>query len=185
VASSKKGALKGHRTVLWADETGFYLLPMIVRTWAPVGQTPILRETVTHDHLSMLAAMTPQGQLYTRTLDHAFNGANVVGFLHHLLGRIRGPITLLWDGATIHRSKEVKAFLSEGAAKRLHLVALPGYAPDLNPTEALWSFLKQTELGNVSSADLIQLRHELQKALERVRGHPLLLQSFFQSLDPY
>jgi transposase len=185
VAEGEKGALKGHRTVLWADETGFYLLPLVVRTGAPVGQTPILEETVTHDPLSMLAAITPQGQLYTRTLDQAFSGANVVGFLRQLLRQIRGPITLVWDGATIHRSKEVKAFLSEGAAKRLHLVPLPGYAPDLNPTEALWSFLKQKELGNVSSADLVRLRHELHKATERVRDRPLLLQSFFQLLDPY
>jgi transposase len=177
--------MNGDRTVLFADETGLYLLPTVVRTWAPVGQTPILPEILAHDHLSMLAAITPKGQLYTRTLAHAFSGVNVVSFLQHLLGRIRGPLTVVWDGAWIHRSKEVQAFLSEGGGKRLHLVPLPGYAPDLNPTEAAWSYLKQTELGNLSTNDLVSLRHELQKATERLRDRPDLLQSFFHSLDSY
>jgi len=165
-----------------------YLLPMAVATWAPVGQTPILEETVSRDHLSMMAAITPSGKLYSLTLDHAFNGASVVGFLRQLLRQIPGKLTLLWDGATIHRSKEVHAFLSdpsEGAAQRLQLVSLPAYAPELNPTESVWSHLKRAELANITSHDLAELRPTVEKARERIRRQPKLLHSFFHPLDFY
>lgn len=185
MADAKKGALKSDRTLLFADEAGIGLLPAGVQTWAPVGQTPILEATVSRDHLSMMAAITPEGQLYTQTLDQAFNGARVVRFLRHLLRQITGPLTRVWDGAPIHRSKEVKALLSEVDAKRLHLVRLPGYAPELNPTEAVWSYLKYTELANLASRDLTALRDDLHKATERLRDRPHLLQSFFRLLDLY
>lgn len=185
VAEDKKGALKEGRTALLADETGIYLLPMAVSTWAPIGQTPILEETLTRDHLSLMAAVTPDGKLYSRTQDHAFNGASVADFLRQLLRRIPGEITLVWDGSPIHRSKEVQALLSERAAKRLHLVFLPPYAPELNPTEGLWSYLKRVELANIASHDLSELRHRLHNALTRLRRLPDLLRSFFLPLDSF
>lgn len=158
---------------------------MATATWAPVGQTPILEETVSRDHLSMMAAITPEGTLYSRTQDHAFKGASVVAFLRQLLRRIPGKITLLWDGAPIHRSKAVKAFLSEGNATRLRLIRLPGYAPELNPTEGLWSVLKTKELANVTSHDLSELRLHMETAREHLRHQPRLLRSFFHDLDFY
>jgi hypothetical protein len=50
VATAQKGALKEDRTIVFADQSGFYLLPMVVRTYAPVGQTPVLEENLTRDH---------------------------------------------------------------------------------------------------------------------------------------
>jgi transposase len=154
---------------------------MAVRTWSPVGVTPLLEETVSRDHLSMLGAVTPEGKLYTLTLDHAFKGADVVTFLKHLLRQISGQLTLLWEGAPIHRSKEVKAFLAEGAAERLHLEMFPSYSPQLNPAEGIWSYLKRVELANLCCHDLIELRQELNAARERLRHKTDLLQSFIQA----
>ena len=67
--------------------------------------------------------------------EHAFNGRDIVRFLKHLLRRITGKLLLIWDGLPAHRGQVVKQFLRQGAAKRLHLERLPGYAPDLNPDE--------------------------------------------------
>ena len=64
----------------------------------------------------------------------------VVGFLRVLLRKIPGKIVLIWDGSPIHRANALKAFLKQGAAKRLHLEQLPGYAPDLNPDEGIWNY---------------------------------------------
>jgi CRISPR/Cas system-associated endonuclease Cas1 len=60
VAFSEKGALKEGRTIVFCDQSGFYLLPMVVRTYAPVGKTktPILKENLTRDHLSAMSAVT-------------------------------------------------------------------------------------------------------------------------------
>lgn len=153
---------------------------MALRTYAPVGETPTLHETLTRDHLSVMAGITPEGKLYQRTQEHAFNGDGVVGYLEHLLRQIGGKVVVVWDGAPIHRSEAVKAFLATRTAERLHLEALPGYAPDLNPTDGLWSYLKRVELGNVCCHDLSELRIELRKAIERIRQKPAVIQSCFR-----
>ncbi len=76
---------------------------------------------------------------------------------------------MVWDGPPIHRSKAVKEFPAEGAAERLRLERLPGYAPELNPDEGVWKHLKYVELKNVYCRSLCELRHELRKAKERLR----------------
>ena len=67
------------------DESGFRPLPSVVRTWAPRGQTPLLREWLTWDHLSAISAITPAGELYLSIQERAFKGPDVVCFLQQLL----------------------------------------------------------------------------------------------------
>ena len=154
---------------MFVDESGFYLLPAVVRTYAPVGNTPIIREYVSHKHLSAISAITPEGKLYMMVQEQAYKGQHVVGFLMHLLECIPGKLMVIWDGAPIHQAHEVRDFLADGAEARLHLERLPGYAPDLNPAEGIWKHLKHVELKNLSCQDLPHLRAELRKAKERLR----------------
>jgi transposase len=113
---------------------------MVVRTYALVGKTPILKENLTRDHLSAMSAITLDGKLY-----------------------------MLWDGSPIHRGRAVKEFLASGATSRLKLEQLPGYAPDLNPEEGIWKHLKCVELKNLCCESLSELKIELRKAKERLR----------------
>jgi transposase len=87
---------------------------------------------------------------------------------------------IIWDGAPIHRSHRIQEFLAHGAAQRLHLERLPGYAPELNPGEGLWQQLKGVELRNVCCFDISHLRVELRDAVKRVRQKPHLIKSFFR-----
>ena len=78
-----------------------------------------------------------------------------LGELRRFLGGQKA--TLLWDGLPAHRSKAMRAWLRR---QRSWLVVepLPGYAPELNPVEALWSNLKGVELANLAgdtSSDVI------------------------------
>jgi transposase len=177
VARAEKNAIAEDRTVVFVDQSGFYLLPMAVRTYAPKGETPVLLETLTRDHLSVMAGVTPEGKLVTLTQEAAFNGGGVVRFLQHLMRQVPGKLLVLWDGAPIHKCKEVKTFLSEGAAKRLHLEMFPGYSPDLNPQEGVWSYLKRVELRNLCCHDLTELKQELRKAIQRVQHKAPILQA--------
>ena len=152
----------------------------MVRTYAPVGQTPILREWCTRDHLSAISAISPEGQLYFRSQDHAINSDGVVAFLEHLLREVPGRMVIIWDGAPIHRSHTAKEFLANGAAHRLHLERLPAYAPELNPGEGLWQQLKGVERRNLCGFNIPQLTHVLRDAVKRVRRKAHLIQSFFQ-----
>jgi transposase len=151
------------------DQSGFYLLPCVVRTYAPVGQTPIVHEHLSRDHLSVISAITLEGKLLMMEQERSFKSQDVVRFLRHLLGQIPGKLLLIWDGSPIHRGGAVKDFLSSGASRRLKLEQLPGYAPDLNPDEGIWKHLKYVELKNVCCQNLSELKVELRKAKERLR----------------
>jgi transposase len=63
LACAQQGAQAQGQTILFLDESGFYPLPSVVRTYAPVGHTPILREWWTRDHLSAISAISPEGKL--------------------------------------------------------------------------------------------------------------------------
>ncbi len=169
MARDPKKAEQEGRTLVWIDESGFYLLPALVRTYAPKGETPILQVPLSYDHLSVISAMTPEGQLLMQVQERAYKGPDVVRFLKHVLRHIPGKLLLLWDGAPIHRSQPIKDFLAGGGAKRIHLERLPGYAPELNPDEGIWQYLKRVELKNVCCQDLTTLRYELRRATARLR----------------
>ncbi len=167
---------------MFVDEAGFYLLPMSVRTYAPCGQTPILRVPLTRDHLSAISGITPDGQLYMMVQDTAFDGPAIVRFLRHLLRHIPGQLLLIWDGLPAHRGQAVKDFLAQGAAHRLHLERLPGYAPELNPDEGVWHYLKSVELRHLCCQDLTELRHALRLATWRLRQKVHILVGCFDQV---
>ena len=163
---------------MFIDEAGFYLLPGLVKSYAPRGQTPIIKSFLTYDHLSVMSGITMTGKLYTLVRDRALNSRDSVRFLKHLRFQIKGKLMVIWDGSPIHR-KEVRQFMQAGGARDIQLEQLPAYAPDLNPDEGVWQQLKNVELRNVSCKDMAHLRCELGLAIQRLRGKPHVIQSFF------
>jgi transposase len=162
------------------DESAFYLLPGVVRTFAPRGQTPVLRLPLTRDHLSAISGITQGGRLFLRVQERAFKSPDVVEFLRQLLRCLRGKLLVVWDGAPIHRAQPIKDFLASGAAKRLRLEQLPGYAPELNPDEGIWQHLKHVELRNVRCQDLEHLDDELRRAVKRLRHKRSVIRGCFR-----
>src|SRR5919107_1515033 len=170
VAAPQKRALKEGRTIVFADQSGFYPLPAaVVRTYAPIGRTPVLHEQLSRDHLSAMSGITLDGKLYMIEQERSFKGEDAVRFLDHLMRQIEGKLLVVWDGSPIHRGRAVKDFLASGASSRLQLEQLPGYAPDLNPDEGIWKHLKYVELKNICCQSLAELKVELRKAKERLR----------------
>ena len=96
-----------------------------------------------------MSAVTPEGKLLMIEQDRAFKGPDVVRFLKHAVRRIPGKLLVVWDGSPIHRAKAVKELLANGAASRVQLEQLPGYAPELNPDEGICKHLKYVEMKNV------------------------------------
>jgi transposase len=175
----KERARHEHRKLVFVDESGFYLLPGVVKTYGPKAQTPVLDEWQTHDHLSVMAGVTPQGKVYSLVRPKSLNGLHSIEFLVHL-GRLAGDrLLVIWDGSPIHRRAEVKESVAE-AGDAIHLEPLPACAPDLNPVEWLWRHLKEVEVRNLTCLDLDQLHLELHLALGRVRRKPRLFRSFFE-----
>lgn len=164
---------------MFVDEAGFYLLPMAVATWAAVGQTPVLRVPLTRDHLSAISGISPDGRLFLQVRQTPYDSEAVVAFLRVLLRKIAGKVLIIWDGSPIHRAQPIKDFLKRGAARRLWLEQLPGYAPDLNPDEGIWNYLKRVELANLCCPDRSTLHTELIRARERLRHKRHIIRSCF------
>jgi transposase len=164
---------------VFVDEAGFYLLPGLVRTYAPRGQRPIVKAIQTYDHLSVASGLTMSGKLYTLIRDRALASTDMVAFLTHLQRQMGSRLLVIWDGSPIHRGTVVADFLSQSRSFSIHLEPLPPYAPDLNPDEGVWQHLKHVEMRNLSCSNLIHLRAELHLAIMRLRSKPHLLRSFF------
>jgi transposase len=175
----QRRARRERRTVVFIDESGFYLLPGIARTYSPEGQTPVIRNKQTRDHLSVMGGMTPSGKVYTLVRQRSLNGLDSVDFLLHLLRVASKRLLVIWDGSPIHRRKAVKDFIA-GTGGSVWLESLPGYAPDLNPwDEGGWHHLKNVELRNLVCLDVEELHQEFHLALNRLRQKAHLAQSFY------
>jgi transposase len=176
----RRRAVTERRTLVFVDESGFYLLPGVVRTYGPKGQTPVVDKRLTRDHLSVMAGVTPAGKLYTLVRRESLSSSESVVFLKHLLLQTGKKVLVVWDGSPIHRWGAVREYLAEEGAKRIHLEALPGYAPDLSPLDqGCWHHLKNVEMANLSCMDMEELHLEFDLAVGRLRQKPRLIRSFF------
>ena len=171
---------------MFLDESGFLLAPPLVRTWAPRGRTPVLRTAGHWTKISALSALavSPRRRrvhLYARFHpDKNVRFPEVIEFLRQLLRQIRGPIDLLWDSGRPHRAVAVCAFLARHP--RLHTERFPGYAPELNPDEFVWTHLKRAVANSVPD-DLKHLKRLLHPPLQRLRQSQKLLWSCIRASD--
>ena len=151
----------------------------MVRTWAPSGRTPRLWHHFRRDKVSAISAISvsPRRQrvgLYYRLFQHNLKLADVTRFLSHLLRHLRGPLLVLLDSATIHRGGLISNLLERH--RRLRLEYLPGYAPELNPDEGVWSLLKR-RLANGRPDDIDDLHITLIGQLEDLRRQSVKLRA--------
>lgn len=176
----RRQAVRERRTLVFIDESGFYLLPGVVKSYGPKGETPVIDKWLTRDHLSVMAAFTPAGKLYTLIRPETLTSEHSVVFLEHLRRQTGKRLLVIWDGSRIHRWGAVPGYLSSVGAKKIHVEALPAYAPDLSPwDQGGWNHLKHVEMRNLSCMDLEELHLELHLAIGRLRQKPHLIHSFF------
>lgn len=159
--------------------------PLVSKTWAPTAQTPVLRErTRSRQKISAIGAiMVGPSRMRIRLAFRLHHGRNVgaracVDFLRQLKQNIPGPIVVIWDRLLAHRSKAVARFLHENP--QIDVELLPAYAPDLNPVEYLWSYLKSKSLANHAPADFVELGVRAKRALCEIRRRRPLLRSFVE-----
>ena len=176
----KEKARREHRALVFVDESGFYLLPGVVKTYGPRGETPVVDEWQTRDHLSVMGGVTPEGKVYSLVRPHSLNGLHSIAFLAHLVRQVAGRILVIWDGSPIHRRAEVKAFLADQAGRENPPGGAAAVRAGPQPVEWLWKHLKKVELRNLTCLDLEQLHMELHLALGRVRRRLALVRSCFE-----
>jgi transposase len=168
--------------VLFLDETGLMLQPLARRTWAPRGERPVMYCWDRHDRLSVIAGLTLSAQrrrvgLYFAIHEQNVKTDQVEAFIRNVRRQVNRPLTVVMDRLPAHRPA-AKRLMDD---PRLVVEWLPGYAPDLNPVEALWSKTKYRGLANYVPHDVIDLEVEAEFALAATQGNQRMMKSFFQT----
>jgi len=186
VGAAKKNARRHHAWLVFEDESGVSQQPVVRRTWAPRGETPILTHTGGHwKRLSIAGALAfrwdgRRTRFFFQTRAGTYTDVALIAFLRALKRHFpRQRVMLIWDGLGGHKSRVMATYLA-GQRAWLTVERLPAYAPELNPIEQVWGNVKTRELANVCAPDLAALRPPLHAGFARVRRQPQLAFAFLQ-----
>ena len=175
-------AKKAGATVYFADEAGIRSDDHAGTTWAPVGQTPVVKATGARHGLNMISAVTAQGLLRFSTFTGGFTAARFIEFCKKLIHDTSAPVYLVVDGHPAHRAKAVKEFVASTDG-RLRLFVLPAYSPQLNPDEWVWKNVKHDRVGRTSVTGPEQFKAKVISALRRLQKIPAIVRAFFSDPD--
>jgi transposase len=166
--------------IMFGDEAGVRSDAHAGTTWAPLGQTPVVRTDGERFGLNMISAVSGRGRLRFMVVRGRVTAAQFVEFLRRLVYRSKRPIFLIVDGHSIHRSRSVERFV-HSLQGRLRLFYLPPYSPELNPDELVWNDLKNQGVGRMVIEGAAHLRYAVMSHLRFLQRCPSLVRSFFQT----
>lgn len=177
MAASKKNAAGLGAHIVFADESGFLLIPNVAKTWAPRGQTPVIRHRYRRDKISVISgvSVSPKRQrlgLFYQLYFQNIGQEEVCEFLRHLLRHLNGPVIALLDNSRTHYGEPLQELLRQHS--RLRIEHFPSYAPELNPDEGVWSLAKR-DLANGRPDDVEELVQDLMHSIDRIRESPTKL----------
>jgi transposase len=181
LAGAKKNAAKQGRVIVFVDESGLSERPTRVRSWAKRGHTPVLQYCFNWKQLSLIAGVTFY-RFYFRLFPGAIAGPQVIEFLRALKTQIKRKLLIIWDGLSAHRSRLVRDYI-EGLNGAIQIERLPGYAPELNPVEYVWGYLKRHEVANLCVKDFAQLTDFARNRLKSMQRRPTLLTAFWKQAE--
>ena len=181
MVADKKKARKFGLKLGFLDETGLSERPTVRRTWAPKGKTPVIRSTGSWKSRSVIGVIlcTASGRapkLFVRIFKDTITADKVIRFFKELRRHVKGKIILVWDRLPAHRAKKVQAFL-DTQKHWLTVEWLPGYAPELNPVEYLWSAAKAKDWANLYVDTIGDVEVNIRKGARRFRRNPNLITS--------
>jgi transposase len=178
-AIARRAKVEGGEVFFW-DESGFRADAVQGRTWGVKGQTPIVERPGQRQSISAASAVTAQGAFWYCTYQGGLNADLFVGLLRRLMRHRSKPVHLVVDGLPAHKTKLVKDYVaSTGGRLTLHL--LPGYAPELNPDELVWSHVKRTGVARTPLRKGEKLRDKIEAQLAAIKKAPRLVRSFFKA----
>jgi transposase len=185
MACHKKKARRLKAWLVFLDESGFQMAPHVRRSWAPRGQTPVLRQRGRHHKkVSVIAVLcvSPGGDkvkhYFRQYADRNISYRQIIEFLRMIDKELGAPWCLLWDRLNAHRAKKTREYLD--SVDRLHTFFLPAYAPELNPVEYLWGYSKINPLANVAVREVTELVEVTRVCGRSIQRKEELLRSFIR-----
>lgn len=168
--------------IQWADETGISNQANYGKSYAPVGETPVIPRPAARFTQSMISSVTNRGQVRFMIYDGALNVAIFLRFLARLIKGRKRKLFLIVDNLRVHRAKAVAAWVAEHS-DLIELFYLPPYAPDTNPDELLNNDLKQAIAKRRTPRTKAELRDQVTSHMHDLQCRPAKVRSFFQHPD--
>ena len=177
-AIAKQSKAEGAEIYFW-DESGFRADAVQGKTWALRGQTPVVNRPGQRQSISAASAVNAKGAFWFATYPGGLSGELFVELLKQLMYRRKKPLHLVVDGLPAHKKAVVKEYVA-GTEGRLTLHFLPGYAPDLNPDELVWSHAKRTGVARRPLQKGEKLQERVHEQLQKIGNNRQLVRSFFK-----
>ena len=176
---AKDAKARGAEIYFW-DESGFRADAVHGRTWGVQGQTPVVAVPGQRQSMSAASAVTARGAFWFITYQGALNAVRFVDFLKKLMKHRKKPLMLILDSLPAHKGPAVRSYV-ESLQGKLQLHYLPGYAPELNPDELVWSHMKRTGTAKKPLRTGDQLQSRIDADLRTIQRNPKLVRSFFHA----
>jgi len=173
-------AKKDGADIFFWDESGFRADTVHGKTWAVRGQTPVVQRPGQRQTISAASAVNEQGGFWCCTYEGGLNAALFVTLLRRMMRYRSRPVYLVVDGLPAHKTKLVKEYVASTDGK-LTLHFLPGYSPELNPDELVWSFMKRTGVARAPLRKGEKLRDKIDAQLAVLKRTPALIRAFFEA----
>ena len=176
---SRRAKARGAEVLFW-DESGFRADTVHGKTWGLRGHTPVVHRPGQRQSISAASAVNANGAFWFCTYEGGLNGELFVELLHKMMHRRKKPVYLVLDGLPAHKKAIVGKYVASTKG-RLTLHFLPGYAPDLNPDELVWSHVKRTGPARRPLLKGERLRDKIEEQLAKIQQLPRLVRSFFHA----
>jgi transposase len=178
-AIAKRAKKRGAEIVFW-DESGFRSESVQGKTWGVKGQTPIISVPGTRQSVSAASAVNAKGGFWCATYKGGMNAELFIALLKAMMFRRKKPVLLILDSLPAHKAKIVKDYVVPTEGK-LEFHFLPGYAPELNPDEMVWNYMKRTGTARKPLAKGESLHDRIDVELQQIQENRALVRSFFRA----
>lgn len=164
--------------IYWGDETGISNQDQIGRSYAPRGETPVVRRTAKRITQSMISAVSNRGLMRFMLYEGALNVERFLAFLRRLVKDAGRKVFLIVDNLRVHHARKVKAWVASHAHD-IELFYLPAYAPEHNPDEYLNNELKQKLRQRPQAGDEDELVRNVRSVLRTIQRSPERVRAYF------
>ena len=178
----KRRAKQLKADLAFLDECGIRSDSVLGKTWGPKGKRTVVATSGRRQSINAVSAVTENGRFWFDVYSGSMNADRFVAVVKKMLRWRRRPLFLVVDGHPAHRSKKLKQLVADSEGM-LEIHFLPGYAPDLNPDEFVWNYLKSTGPSRAPLKKNESLRERVTDILQRIKNMPELVRSFFRSAD--